>query len=64
MDRLERIENKVDKIDCKLDQLLERVVRTEEMAQSNRGLIKILITGTVSVIIAAGSFIAKQLWGM
>ena len=63
MDRLERIENKVDKIDCKLDLMLERVVRTEEIAATNRGVIKMLMAGIVSVIIAIGSIIARQFIG-
>lgn len=57
---LERIHDKMDGMDCKLDTLLERTVQTETLAQSNRGLIKIILTGILTAVGAVTTFIVKS----
>ena len=59
MDRLERVETKIDQLHDKMDGFLERTVKTESIANSNRGLIKIMLTGLLAGIAAVGTFIVR-----
>lgn len=61
--QLNRIEDRLDRIETKLDNQLERVTRTEESIVTIRGQVKTIITIIISVASALGAAAIKLLTG-
>jgi hypothetical protein len=60
-DMLERILDKLDRIDEKLDGQVERIAKVEEKSQANAGWIKILLTGIITLTAGLISTIIARL---
>jgi hypothetical protein len=58
---LQRIEVKLDRLDNKLDNLLERVVRTETVTNNNKATIKVMLVSLLGAISATAVYIVRYI---
>jgi hypothetical protein len=50
-EHLTEINDKLDKIDSKLDNHLERIAKVEQLSTDNSGLIKVIFSALVTIIL-------------
>jgi hypothetical protein len=59
----ELINSKLDKIDLKLDNHLERIAKVEERTESNSGWVKILFSALITLVVGMVGILVKFLKG-
>jgi hypothetical protein len=58
------LDKKLDKIDVKLDNFIERIVKVETETAANKGWIKIIVSTMLGAISAGAIFLAKYIASM
>ena len=58
-----RIEAKLDKVDVKLDNYLERIAKVEVSCDSNKGWIKIMLTALLGGLTTISILVVRALMG-
>jgi hypothetical protein len=59
---LERILDKLDKIDEKIDGHTERIAKVEEKSSANAGWIKVLLTGIITLAVGLVTTVVSRLF--
>jgi len=60
---IQRILDKLDRLDEKLDCHLERIAKVEERTQSNTGFIKLLLTAVLTLAVGLTTTVLSKLLG-